>query len=74
MKSRKGEYIAVNNLHKTQGHCGEINARLKGKAFGYNVTGKFVTCEAYSISKARQKKVNKDWKGGSMIPGERFYD
>jgi hypothetical protein len=27
----------------------------------------------YSVAKARQKNLNKDWKGGSQMPGERVY-
>ena len=60
-------------MHKILSHCGEVSARLTGRSFGYEVIGKFETCEACSVGKARQKKVNKEWKGGSMTPGEIFY-
>jgi hypothetical protein len=64
LETKKCETIDVNNLHKTLGHCGEVNARLTGKAYGYEVTGKFNVCEACSIGKSRQKNINKEWKGG----------
>jgi hypothetical protein len=51
--------IDVNNLHKILGHCGEVNARLFVKSYGYEVTGKFDVCEACSIGKARQNNINK---------------
>ena len=72
-KEKSKNMIDVNNLHKILGHCGEASARLTGKALGYEVIGTFDTCEACSIGKARQKNVNKDWKGGSLTAGERLY-
>jgi len=72
-ESGRNESIDINNLHKILGHCGENSARLTGKALGFQVTGKFDTCEACSIGKARQKNVNKEWKGGSTTPGERLF-
>jgi hypothetical protein len=71
--TKKRDTIDVNNLHKILGHCSEVNTRLTGKAYGYKVTDKFDVCEACSIAKARQKNINKEWKGGSLIRGERFY-
>ena len=41
LETKKRNTIYVNNLHKVLGHCGEVNARLTGKAYGYEVTGKF---------------------------------
>jgi hypothetical protein len=55
------------------GHCGEASARLTGKALGYEVIETFDTYEACSIGKAKQKNINKKWKGGSSVPGERLY-
>ena len=72
-KEKSKNMIDVNNLHKILGHCGEASARLTGKELGYEVIGTFDTCEACSIGKARQKNVNKDWKGGSLTAGERLY-
>jgi hypothetical protein len=73
LETKKCETIDVNNLHKTLAHCGEVNTRLTGKAYGYEVTGKFDVCEACSVAKLRQKNINKEWKGGSSILGERLY-
>jgi hypothetical protein len=65
--------ININNLHKILGHCGEMATRMTGKSFGYDVIDDYMTCEAFSVAKARQKNINKDWKGGSITPGERLY-
>jgi hypothetical protein len=46
---------------------------MTGKGFGYDVVGDYMTCEACSVAKARQKNINKDWKGSSINPGERLY-
>jgi hypothetical protein len=51
LETKKRDTIDVNNLHKILGHCGEVNARLTGKAFGYEVSGKFDVCEAFSVGK-----------------------
>jgi hypothetical protein len=72
-KGKPKNSINVNNLHKILGHCGEASARLTGKALGYEVIGTFDICEACSIGKAKQKNINKQWKGGSSVPGERLY-
>jgi hypothetical protein len=34
--------------------------------------GDYMTCEACSVAKARQKNINKDWKGSSITLGERL--
>jgi hypothetical protein len=65
--------INVNNLHKILGHCGEASARLTGKNLGYEVIKTFDACETCFIGKAKQKNINKQWKGGSSVPGERLY-
>jgi hypothetical protein len=72
-KGKAKNTVNVNNLHKILGHCGEATARLTVKALGYKVIGTFDTCEACSIGKARQKNINKQWKGGISVPGERLY-
>ena len=59
VESGKSDTIDVNNLHRILDHCGRICARLTGKALGFEATGKFNTCDACSIGKARQKNVNK---------------
>jgi hypothetical protein len=59
LKIKKRNTIDVNNLPKILGHCGEVNARLTGKAYGYEVTGKFDVCEVCSIGNARKKNIRK---------------
>jgi hypothetical protein len=73
LETKKRDTIDVNNLHEILGHCGEVNARLTGKAYGYEVTGKFDVCEACSVGKESQKNIKKEWKGGSSIRGEHLY-
>jgi predicted secreted protein len=43
------------------------------KIHSLKLSGEFETCAECAIAKARQKNVNKEWKGGSQIPGERVY-
>jgi hypothetical protein len=68
------ETIDVNNLHEILDYCGEVNARLTGKAYGYEIIKTFDVCEAFSIAKARQKNINKEWKGGILIRGDLYVD
>jgi hypothetical protein len=35
--------------------------------------GDFKVCKDCAVAKARQKNLNKDWKGGSQVHGERVY-
>jgi hypothetical protein len=65
--------IDIYNLHTILVHCGEATAKMTGKAKGYDVVGVFKPCEACSVGKARQKNINKEWKGSSMTAGERLY-
>jgi hypothetical protein len=60
-------------LHEILGHCGEVNARHTGKTYGYEITGKFDVCEAFSVGKAREKNISKEWKGGISIREECLY-
>jgi hypothetical protein len=59
---KKCDTIDVKNLHKILGHCGEVNARLTGKAYGYEILGKFYVCEDCSIGKSRQKNIKNSGK------------
>jgi hypothetical protein len=65
--------ININNPHKVLDHCGEVATKMTGKRFGNDVVGDYMTCEACSVAKARQKNINKDWKGSNITPGERLY-
>jgi hypothetical protein len=60
-------------FHKTCFHCGSDRLEKTAKIHGFKLIGEFNTCGECAISKARQKKVKKEWKGGSQIPGERLY-
>jgi hypothetical protein len=40
---------------------------------GFRLIGEFETCVECAISKARQKNIMREWKGGSQIPGEKLY-
>jgi hypothetical protein len=46
--------------------------KLHKNIHGFKLIGEFKTCEECAILKARQKHVQKEWKGGSQIPGEIF--
>jgi hypothetical protein len=35
--------------------------------------GEFKVCEDYALAQGRQRNINKVWKGGSQVPGERVY-
>jgi hypothetical protein len=52
MKTKKHDTIDFINLHEILGHCDGVSARLTGKAYVYEVTGKFDVCEAFSVGKA----------------------
>jgi hypothetical protein len=65
LETKKRETIDVMNLHKILGHCGEVNARFTGKAYGYEVPA--------NLMSMKHKNINKEWKGGSSICGECLY-
>jgi hypothetical protein len=76
IETRKGNSknkFNINNMHRILGHYAKTSAKLTGKALGYDVVGTFDTFEAFSIGKARQKNVIKDWTGDSVIAGEKLY-
>jgi hypothetical protein len=49
-----------------------LTPRMTGKCYGFDVVGDYKNCEACSVAKARKKTINKDWKGVSVIAGERL--
>jgi hypothetical protein len=55
------------------GHCGLDLLKKTAQVRGLRLKGDFKVCEDCAIAKARQKSLNKDWKGGSQVIGERFY-
>jgi hypothetical protein len=55
------------------GHCGVNLLKKIANIHGLKLKGEFKVCEDCAVAKARQSNVNKDWKGGSQVPGERAY-
>jgi hypothetical protein len=55
------------------GHCGVDRLNKTAQVHGLKLKGDFKVCEDCAVAKARQKKLNKDWKVGSQVPGERVY-
>jgi hypothetical protein len=65
--------IDVNKFHEMIGHCGVDRLKKTANIDGLKFKGEFKVCEDCALAKARQRNVNKDWKGGSQVPGERVY-
>jgi hypothetical protein len=65
--------INVNMFHEMLGHCGADRLQMTTHIHGITLKGNVEVFEDCAISKARQKNVNKEWKGGSQVPGERLY-
>jgi hypothetical protein len=60
-------------FHNMLGNCGSDRLEKTAKIHDLQLNGEFKTCERCAFSKARQKNVKKDWKGGSQAPGQRLY-
>ena len=60
-------------FHEIMGHCGMDKLQKTANIHGFKLTGKSAICEDCALAKARQKNVNKEWKGSSKLPGERIY-
>ena len=65
--------IDINVFHEMMSHCGVDKLQKTADIHGLKLTGKLTICENCALAKARQKNVNKEWKGSSKIPGERIY-
>jgi hypothetical protein len=65
--------IDMNRFHEILGHCGAVRLQKTAHIHGIELKGNLEVCEACAIAKARQKNVNKEWKGGRQTPGERLY-
>jgi hypothetical protein len=63
----------INKMHQVLGHCGEDCLRLTAKANNWELTGKYNACVDCALGKAKQKNINKNWTGGSKVPGERLF-
>jgi hypothetical protein len=68
-----GKKVGINESHKMLGHCGSDRLEKTTKIQNLKLNGEFKICEQCTIAKARQKNVNKDWKGGSQVPGKQLY-
>jgi hypothetical protein len=71
--ARLDKCIDVNRFHEILGHCGADRLQKTAHIHGIKLKGNVEVCEDCAIAKARQKNVNKEWKGGSQVPGERLY-
>jgi hypothetical protein len=65
--------IDVNKFHEMIGHCGVDRLKKTANIRGLKLKEEFKVCEDCALAKARQRKVNKDWKGGTQVLGERVY-
>jgi hypothetical protein len=65
--------IEFYDFHTMLGHCGSDRLDRTAKIHGFKLFGELKTCKQCVISKARQKNINKEWKGSSQIPVERLY-
>jgi hypothetical protein len=63
----------VKKFHEMIGQCGVYRLKKTANIHGLKLKGEFKVCEDCALAKARQRNVNKDWKGGSQTPGERVY-
>jgi hypothetical protein len=69
-KLDSGKSVNVNKFHEIIGHCGLDRSKKTAQVHGLKLKGDFKVCEDCSVAKARQKNLNKDWKGGSQVSGE----
>jgi hypothetical protein len=68
-----GKSVNVNKFHEMIGHCGLYCLKKTAQVHGLKLKGNFKVCKDCAVAKARQKNLNKDWKCGIQMPGERFY-
>jgi hypothetical protein len=65
--------IDINEFHKMLGHCGLYRLEKTAKIHDLKLSGDFKTCEECAIATSKQKNINKEWNGGSQMPGEQLY-
>jgi hypothetical protein len=65
--------IDVNKFHEMIGQCGVDRLKKTANIHGLKLKGEFKVCEYCPLAKARQRNINKDWKGGIQLPEERVY-
>jgi hypothetical protein len=68
-----GKSVNVNKFHEIIGYCGLDCLKNTAQVHVLKLKGDFKVCEDCAVAKARQKNLNKDWKGGSQVSGERVY-
>jgi hypothetical protein len=64
--------IDVNRFHEILVRCGADRLQKTAKIHGIRLKCNVEVFEDNVITKAREKNVDKEWKGGSKIPGERI--
>jgi hypothetical protein len=64
---------SINESNKMLGNCGLDESENTAKIDDFKLRGEFQTCEECTIAKVGQSNVNKDWKGGSQILGQRLH-
>jgi hypothetical protein len=65
--------IDANKFDEMIGYCGLHHLKKTAQVHRLKLKGDFKVCKDCSVAKVRQKNLNKDWKGGSQVPGERVY-
>jgi hypothetical protein len=65
--------INLNKFHEIIGHCGVDSFKETANTHGLKVKGEFKACEDCAVAKARQRNVNKDWKGEKSSTKKRIY-
>jgi hypothetical protein len=62
--------IDVNKFHEMNGRFGVDRLKKTANIRGLKLRGELKVCGDCALAKARQRNVNKYWKGGSQVPGE----
>jgi hypothetical protein len=65
--------IDLNKFHEMIGHGGVDRLKKTTNIHGSKLKGELKVDEDCALAKARQRNINKDWKGGNQVPGERVY-
>jgi hypothetical protein len=65
--------IDVKKFDEMIAHCGVDRLKKTVNIHELKLKGEFMVYEDIAVSKLSQGNVNKYWKGGSQVPGERVY-
>jgi hypothetical protein len=68
-----GKSIHINNFYKMLGHGGSDRLEKTAEIHSLKFSSDFMMYKGSVIAKARQKCVNKEWKGRNQVPGEHLY-